>query len=244
MKKHHKYLVPLLSGVISLLVVNCSQAATEVTVGDSSDYDYQSIQTAIDQAGATDTIIKINPGTYSENLEISAGQQITLSNVEEDATLTIIKGKIKIKKNAELTVDSLKINAAEKKIGLKVSGLVVFTNSIVRKARTDVKVTTNGTFHSSGSKIIKATQNGVFLKGAADVYLESITLKKNKVGLKAKQNSLVFTLRQSDITQNTTAIKIIDSLVENSIALNVFSGNAENYSLDDSRIDDYNNDYQ
>ena len=64
---------------ISLYLIIASGAhvtsATIITVDDDNTSDYISIQTAVDNANYSDTII-VYPGTYTENMDVNKGLTI------------------------------------------------------------------------------------------------------------------------------------------------------------------------
>ncbi len=198
-----------------------------IVVGSSSSADYATIQEAVDATGDTG-YIDIEDGTYEEDVIIPSGKDLTITGSSLDNMAVTIKGTIWIKKNSDLELTYVNMNAGSHFYGIRVgvNSTLDLKYGILRRGKNSIYSPNRGTVNLYDQVIRKAQHHGILAKKKSYVNVDTSYIKlSGKSGIRAR-NTRDVDVNESFMTNNATGISFKNALdKDNQVTETVFRGN-------------------
>ena len=248
-----KKTIQILCCCVLLFGVGTAVHAESIGVCPSGDEcDFHKIQNAIDSASDGD-YIGIEAGTYTENLNIPKGLDITITGNSLDATNVVIRGKVRVRKNADLELTYVVLNANGKANGIRVMGdgrlnlkygdlknanaygilaeqgatVDVYDQKIRRNGIHGVLARKNSRIDISRAKIKDNQFAGLRAFDTKNLSIKDSTLRNNDKGISLKNSEDNTVCWRNDFIKNRIGIRLKTSAV--SRTGNTFTDNTTNF---------------
>lgn len=185
MNKNYKRASILAALSIAFSLSTHSAYAATITVGplnDITQYDYQTIQDAVDAASGQDLVF-VTEGEYTENIRIPANSQIRIRGNDDDPEKVVIHGNIQFQTSNSLTqavLRSMTIRATGLNYAVQSSQSISLMNMRIVGGRDGV-VMKDGNIDITTTTIRRAERYGLLLsKDAESLWMYTSIVKKNK----------------------------------------------------------------
>jgi parallel beta-helix repeat protein len=244
--------------IILAVLCTCSAAsAYNLRVSSAEEGDYISIQAAIDQAEAGDTIF-VGPGTYIENIEINKEVRIwSDSRKPED---TIIRAADPMESTVEISVDRASFSGfgieGSEKTGILLTGVksCYINNNRIQRAESGILLN-NSESNIISNNLITLNEKGIRLENSNSNDIQSNLIAYNYgpgISLEASNRNLIYNnyfknaenVEDNAENANNTwqsSLTVRQNIVRGSYIAGNFWSNPEGKGFSDIGVDENNN---
>ncbi|TFH47453.1 MAG: hypothetical protein E4G94_00010, partial [ANME-2 cluster archaeon] len=219
--------------LITALIISMTVAsAATITVDDSGGADYTSIQSAVDNASAGDTIV-VRSGNYYENVNIT--KQLTLQGVDTGVGRPIVDGRsignvIEISVN-EVTLENFIISNSSSSIGYGISIIsddnVLKNNTISDNLWAFYLIDSNN--NTLNGNIIFNNSNGIYLESSTQNVVSKNNIINHYIGIDL-YGSEFNTITDNVVKLNTTLSNWAGIQISSSSNNTIYGNNITNYN--------------